>query len=479
MPPIKGLDYSLREELLEKAVEDVYAQKYSSIAACARAKGVDKTALQRRVAGKASYFNRAPPGNRALNPAQEQAVCEFIELRSSFDIRCRLEVIRRCANSILKAAGETRVVSRDWPTRFVTRHPEFHKRKQKPLASIRKDIEWLELLARHEEFHKLRAEWGIPAEDVWNMDETGFRIGVGKTRWVISTHLVKSLVLADPDNRDYITSVECINGAGIAMAPLVILQGQLILDKWAFNDLHGDTLLAVSESGYSNDDIAFAWLKHFEIHSRKIMKGEYRLLILDGYGSYLTWEFWDFADKNKIILFWFVAHSTHLTQPLDVGCFQPMKHYHTEAIDRACRAGGTEFTKTDFLAASETIRRNTFKASTIRSVWQKTGLIPYNTDILKARFEGARSKTRQTTPPREDLPLFQRTPRGSKEVVRYAEWIFDRLKKRINSLIGTACFNSLRGSRLQLTISQLRLLSLQSLIGTAKRRQHVEVSLVR
>lgn len=53
-----------------------------------------------------------------------------------------------------------------------------------------------------------------------------------------------------------------------------------------------------------------------------------------GYGSHLTYEFWSYAKAHNIILFRLPPHSTHLTQPLDVGCFQPFKHYHSQAIDR-------------------------------------------------------------------------------------------------------------------------------------------------
>lgn len=43
---------------------------------------------------------------------------------------------------------------------------------------------------------------GIPDEDIWNMDETEFRIGCGGCHWVVSTHQ-KELRLVDPNNPDY------------------------------------------------------------------------------------------------------------------------------------------------------------------------------------------------------------------------------------------------------------------------------------
>ena len=57
------------------------------------------------------------------------------------------------------------------------------------------------------------------------------------------------------------------------------------------------------------------------------------MLIMDGYGSHMTYEFFTYAKRNQIELFRLPPHSTHLTQPLDVGCFQPFKHYHSEGID--------------------------------------------------------------------------------------------------------------------------------------------------
>lgn len=52
--------------------------------------------------------------------------------------------------------------------------------------------------------------------------------------------------------------------------------------------------------------------------------------------------FHNLATKNKIILFRLPTHSTHLTRPLDVGVFQPFKHYHTDAINKALVRMGNE-----------------------------------------------------------------------------------------------------------------------------------------
>ena len=68
---------------------------------------------------------------------------------------------------------------------------------------------------------------------------------------------------------------------GRTIPPMLILCGIQILEKWTQeNDLDDDILLATSPTGYSNDELALQWLKHFEIHNQKSQVSVWRLLIL-------------------------------------------------------------------------------------------------------------------------------------------------------------------------------------------------------
>ena len=257
-----------------------------------------------------------------------------------------------------------------------------------------------------EAYRAAREARGIVDEDVWNMDETGFRIGYGRAHWVVSGHSRKPLLLTDPDNREYVTSCECISAGGRDIPPMVIIAGVLILEKWAQqNDLNDDVLLTTSPTGYSNDDLAIDWLKHFDKHSRKGQVGAWRMLIMDGYGSYMTYEFFTYAKRNQIELFRLPPHSTHLTQPLDVGCFQPFKHYHSEGIDELVRLGGADFDKLDFLSIFQRMRNQTFSSATILSSFRNTGLVPYNPDVVIRKLAAIQTRRPTTPPPPSLAPL--------------------------------------------------------------------------
>ena len=119
---------------------------------------------------------------------------------------------------------------------------------------------------------------------------------------------------------------EAISGDGTVLPPMVILSGVLHQRQWnTSTNLPDDTLIALSDTGYSNDDISLGWLAHFELFTSRRKTGAYRLLLLDGYGSHCTKQFIGYCDRYSIIPFCFPPHTTHLLRPLDV-VFQPYKH---------------------------------------------------------------------------------------------------------------------------------------------------------
>ena len=421
--------YQSIEGRIDEALDSIHDGLYTNCSAAARAYDVPERTLQRRWNGGASRSTRASV-NKALTDAQEQAIREYIARLDAVNMSARPRMIVGAANYLLKF--EDRKVGHQWLSRFLKRNPDFHVRKQKPLAADRKNSHNVADMQSY--FQKLETamkEKGITEVDVWNMDETGFRIGCGRAQLVVTLDANKPLRMTDPDNRDYITSVECISSGGCVIPPLIIISGAQVLHKWCENDLDGDTLFATSESGYSNDDIALDWLAHFIEHTANKRRGAWLLLIIDGFGSHLTIPFFELATANRIALFRLPAHSTHLTQPLDVGVFQPFKHYHTEAIDQAVRLGDTQFSKLEFLAAFQTMRTQTFKSSTIRHAFRETGIVPLNPEMVlaKIRHKQAQSQTAFHTPSPPPLPLNQRTPQGPDSVVKYGQKLQRALAK--------------------------------------------------
>jgi hypothetical protein len=89
--------------------------------------------------------------------------------------------------------------------------------------------------------------------------------------------------------------------------------------------------------------------------------------MMNEYGSHHTVEFIEYCDQAKIIPFDLPAHTTHLLQPLDVVIFQPLKHWHGEAVKEAMTHDDETFIKVEFLNAFNDFRKKAFKKFTIIS----------------------------------------------------------------------------------------------------------------
>ena len=74
------------------------------------------------------------------------------------------------------------------------------------------------------------------------MDETGFRIGIGRDQWIITREPTRPAYLASSSERKLVTCVKAISRDGTVIPPMVILRGANHLEKWVDNDLEDDTL---------------------------------------------------------------------------------------------------------------------------------------------------------------------------------------------------------------------------------------------
>jgi hypothetical protein len=76
-------------------------------------------------------------------------------------------------------------------------------------------------------FRKLLAckeEYRVADCDIYNMDETGFRISVGRSHKILTRSGNKRERIADLDNRDYITLIEAISTTGIALPLMLVVK---------------------------------------------------------------------------------------------------------------------------------------------------------------------------------------------------------------------------------------------------------------
>jgi len=115
------------------------------------------------------------------------------------------------------------------------------------------------------------------------MDELGVRIGQGKKE--------KVLII-------YNKAARCEAGKAFSCKSVTVTEticadkGKTHQMRWYSETTISDSYtIGVSNTAYTNDEIALEWIKYFNLYTQNRIKGAYRLLILNGHGSYKTLEF--------------------------------------------------------------------------------------------------------------------------------------------------------------------------------------------
>lgn len=126
-------------------------------------------------------------------------------------------------------------ISERWVSRFVWRHDEIRSKYTSRYDYQRAKCEdpqvilkWFELV------RNTIQKYGILEQDIYNMDETGFQMGVATTSKVICGSKTrgsraKSL---QPGNREWVTAIITINGAGTVLPPQIIFAGKKHQSQW-------------------------------------------------------------------------------------------------------------------------------------------------------------------------------------------------------------------------------------------------------
>ncbi len=58
-----------------------------------------------------------------------------------------------------------------------------------------------------------------------------------------------------------------------------------------------------------------------------------RLLVLDGYNSYYSYEFECYCKENNIIIFYMLFYSSYLFQSFDIGYFNVLKRSYDKEVE--------------------------------------------------------------------------------------------------------------------------------------------------
>jgi len=136
--------------------------------------------LRRRYKGKASKSTR-PRTNQRLNQDQIAALKTYIQRCDSLRASALYFQIHHAAERILKLSDPLELpLRKHWVTEFLRLNSDCHLVKQKSKdiqrTAAQESVVFKDYFTKYQ---RLKDELGIMDQDIYNFDETGFRISVG------------------------------------------------------------------------------------------------------------------------------------------------------------------------------------------------------------------------------------------------------------------------------------------------------------
>jgi hypothetical protein len=279
---------------------------------------------------------------------------------------------------------------------------------------------WFTLVQNMISFHS------ITPYDIYNFDETGFRMGQsGQSIVVTSSERKRRPKALGSDTTEWVTVTQGINAQGWSLPPYLIFKAKEFNASW-FQDLPSGWRIGVSPNGWTSNEHGLEWIKHFHQHTVQKTVGVKRLLVLDGHDSHLTSEFQEFCSQHNIITLCMPAHSSHLLQPLDVGCFGPLKKAYQHQMQRLISYQYFHITKEDFVPEFQAAFQRSFTQSNIQGGFRGSGLFPLDSQAVLSKLT---LTIRTPSPPLPHLPLAwqSQTPSNSYEIDCQTTLITDRI----------------------------------------------------
>ncbi|XP_062575887.1 uncharacterized protein LOC134237756 [Saccostrea cucullata] len=163
---------------------------------------------------------------------------------------------------------------------------------------------------------------------IFNIDETGITTDHVPPKIVCNKNTSAQAVTSPRSST--ITIIAAGNALGNHIPPYYVFPGK----RWMPAFLEGAVPGAcgeMSESGWSNGAVFENYLtNHFARHAgiTDDINQEPTLILFDGHKSHIRLTLTNWARQRNVILFLLPPHSSHITQPLDVAIFGPLKNMY-------------------------------------------------------------------------------------------------------------------------------------------------------
>lgn len=362
--------------LAVKAVNEGHSQRRA-----AEEYGIPRSTLGDHVRG------RVLPGAKSGNPkylsdAEEAELYRFLLRCASVGYpRTRKDVVA-IVQRVCNSKGLDIQVTHGWWESYYKRHPDLRLRTVSSVTISRAKASDPEVISTYfDMLEKCLLENNLmnkPAQ-IFNIDETGMPLDA-KHCTGICLKGTKNAYSVTSSDRSQITVVACVNAAGWCLPPMVIWDRKTLHPDMLAGEVHG-TLNAFSANGWIDQELFDLWFDNLFLKYAPSVRP--LLLLMDGHSSHFCPETIRQAAKHRVVLFTLPPNTTHLSQPLDKGCFAPLKMKWKEECHKfMIESHGKVVSRFSFAGLFQKAWISSMTVQNIQAGFEVTGIYPLNRSKL-------------------------------------------------------------------------------------------------
>lgn len=368
------------DENLEKCLEDIRTGIRSQRQAAAFY-NIPRSTLKNKIKGK---FNKKPGRPTALSSTEEDSLIDHIKVLSEFGFPITEMDLRFAVKLYLDRKGKVtdfrdNLPGYDWVKLFLHRHKELSTRMASNIKRVRAAVDEKVIGSYFE--HLEKSMEGITSENCWNYDETNVTDDPGNVK-VICKRGAKYVENVMNTTKASTSLMLCGNAEGEILPPYVVYKAEKMWDLWTDGGPKGCRYNR-SKSGWFDAHIFQDWFFSQVLPRLKKCEGP-KALIGDNLSSHISEKVIVACQDNNIRFICLPPNSTHITQPLDVAYFHPLK--------LAWRNILREWKKSPVGETSSTVSKDIFpsllknlidvtlvdKGKNLKAGFSKCGIVPLN-----------------------------------------------------------------------------------------------------
>ena len=273
-------------------------------------------------------------------------------------------------------------LSMRWMEGFLTRWPEMRVVKPRPLEHVRAKMASESIVMSYfDDLEKCINQNGLSDKPhlIYNVDEKGVTVEHKPPYIVASTEYPAQAVTSGKGKT--VTILGAGSASGSAIPPYFVFPGKR-MNPDLLRDGSPGVNGTVSESGWSNSEVFRKYLAEHFLRFVPGRQGSKVLLLLDGHRSHVALTLADWAVQNNVILFILPAHTSHILQPLDVGCYGPFQRIYHILSHKLMRQTYAAITKDNICQIACKAYTKSLSSENLQSAFRRTGIFPLDREAI-------------------------------------------------------------------------------------------------